>query len=327
MKALQLISYGDLTDSLAFNEVVKPEILPHDVLIEVYAASVNPIDKLFIAGNLKDSQPLDLPATIGFDVSGVVVDKGGEVTEFEIGDEVYSRVAQRRFGTIAEYIAVDSGIVAVKPTNITFEEAASLPLVALTSIQSLERVGMKEGDRVLIHAGSGGVGSFAIQFAKTRGAYVYTTTSTENMDWVKELGADRVIDYKTEDYRTIATDLDIVFDTLGRNYTEEAFEVIKKGGRVVSIVGPLDEETARHLGIPNYKLPANLSQAIENKDATYKMVIMKPDGRQLAWLKIAVEDRMIKPVVDTVYPFSESIEAFEHLASGRSKGKIIIKVK
>ncbi|WP_353960005.1 zinc-binding dehydrogenase [Chryseobacterium tructae] len=166
-----------------------------------------------------------------------------------------------------------------------------------------------------------------MQFAKTRGAYVYTTTSTENLDWVKELGADRVIDYKTEDYRTIATDLDIVFDTLGRNYTEEAFEVIKKGGRVVSIVGPMDEETAEHFGIPNYKLPANLSQAIENKDATYKMVIMKPDGGQLAWLKIAVEEGMIKPVVDTVYPFSESIKAFEHLASGRSKGKIVIKVK
>ncbi|WP_353959944.1 NADP-dependent oxidoreductase [Chryseobacterium tructae] len=159
MKALQLISYGDLNDSLAFNETAKPEILPNDVLIEVYAASVNPIDKLFIIGNLKNSQPLDLPAMIGFDVSGVVVDKGSEANEFEIGDEVYSRVAQRRFGTIAEYIAVDSGIVADKPTNITFEEAASLPLIALTSIQSLERVGIKEGDKVLIHAGSGGVGS------------------------------------------------------------------------------------------------------------------------------------------------------------------------
>jgi NADPH:quinone reductase-like Zn-dependent oxidoreductase len=324
MKALQMIKYGEIRDSLSINEIEKPSIKQNDILVEVKAASLNPIDYKLVEGHLKEIVPLNLPCTIGFDVSGVVVAKGTDVSDFEIGNEVYSRVPQLQMGTVAEYVAIDSGVVAKKPTNSSFEEAAGLPLAGLTAIQSLERVGLKKNDRILIHAGSGGVGSFAIQYAKAKGAYVYTTTSTKNVAMVKALGADRVIDYKTEDYRTIAKDLDIVFDTLGQDYTLEAFDLIKDGGKVSSIVGPLDEETAKHMGLVDYRLPENLSTLINKKSATYNLTWMQPNKEQLNTIKEYVENGTIKPIVDKVYPFENSIEACLYLATGRAKGKVIV---
>jgi len=324
MKALQLVKYGEIKDSLAFNEVSKPTVQAQDVLIEVKASAINPIDNYIILGNLQGMLPIPLPSTLAYDVSGIIVEKGDEVSNFEIGDLVYSRVPQEQMGTVAEFVAVSSIAVSKKPGNISFEEAASLPLAGLTALQSLESVGIKENDKVLIHAGSGGVGSFAIQYAKAKGAYVYTTTSTNNVKWVKELGADRVIDYKTEDYKAIVKDADIVFDTLGNNYTLEAFEIIKQGGKVVSVAGPLDEESAKMFGMADYKLPEELAKVSSAKGASYKYVFMHPNGAHLNEIKTLVEDEKIKPVIDKVYSFSESIEAFTHLASGRAKGKIVI---
>jgi NADPH:quinone reductase-like Zn-dependent oxidoreductase len=326
MKALQIIKYGEIKDSLAFNEVSKPTIQANGVLIEVKAAAINPIDKSIILGNLQGMLPIPFPSTSAYDVSGIVVEKGNEVRHFEIGDLVYSRVPQEQMGTLAEFVAVISTAVSKKPGNISFEEAASLPLAGLTALQSLEYAGIKENDKVLIHAGSGGVGSFAIQYAKAKGAYVYTTTSTSNVEWVAALGADRVIDYKTEDYKAIVKDADIVFDTLGKNYTTEAFSVVKKGGIVVSVVGPLDEASAKMFGMANYKLPTELSKLVREKEAAYKFIFMHPNGSHLDEIKAMVEDDKIKPIIDKVYPFSESIEAFTHLASGRAKGKIVVKI-
>jgi NADPH:quinone reductase-like Zn-dependent oxidoreductase len=326
MKALQIIKYGEIKDSLAFNDVNQPSVQANDVLIEVKAAAINPIDKSIILGNLQGMLPIPLPSTSAYDVSGIVVEKGNEVSNFEIGDLVYSRVPQEQMGTLAEFVAVTSNAVSKKPGNISFEEAASLPLAGLTALQSLEYAGIKENDKVLIHAGSGGVGSFAIQYAKAKGAYVYTTTSTSNVEWVKELGADRVIDYKTEDYKAIVKDAYIVFDTLGKNYTTEAFAVVKKGGMVVSVVGPLDEESAKMFGMADYKLPTELSNLVSEKEAAYKFIFMHPNGSHLGEIKALVEDDKIKPIIDKVYPFSESIEAFTHLASGRAKGKIVVKI-
>lgn len=326
MKALQIVKYGEIKDSLTIKEVNKPSIQAKDVLIEVKAAAINPIDKLIILGHLQGMLPIPLPSTVAYDVSGIVVEKGDEVSNFEIGDLVYSRVPQEQMGTLAEYVAVNSIAVSKKPGNITFEEAASLPLAGLTALQSLEYAGIKENDKVLIHAGSGGVGSLAIQYAKAKGAYVYTTTSTNNVSWVKELGADRVIDYKTEDYKTIVKDVDIVFDTLGDNYTLDAFELIKHGGKVVTVIGALDEETAKMFGMADYKLPEELAQQISAKGATYKYVFMQPNGAHLNEIKSLVEDEKIRPIIDKVYSFSESIAAFTHLALGRAKGKIVIKM-
>lgn len=326
MQALQIVKYGEIKDSLAFNEISKPTVQANDVLIEVKAAAINPIDKSIILGNLQSMLPIPLPSTSAYDLSGIVVAKGNEVGNFEIGDMVYSRVPQEQMGVLAEFIAVTSEAVSKKPANISFEEAASIPLAGLTALQSLKAAGIKKDDRILIHAGSGGVGSLAIQYAKAKGAYVYTTTSANNVAWVKELGADRVIDYKTEDYKNIAKDVDIVFDTLGKNYSLESFEVVKQGGIVVSVVGPLDEASATMFGMVDYKLPAELAKASSDKNADYKFIFMHPNGLHLAELKRMIEDDKIKPIIDKVYPFNESIEAFIHLATGRAKGKVVVKI-
>jgi NADPH:quinone reductase-like Zn-dependent oxidoreductase len=324
MKALQITKYGAIKDSLSINEIDKPTIKANDILVEVKAASINPIDYKLVEGHLKDKVSLNLPSTIGYDVSGVVVEKGADVSDFEIGDEVYSRVPQEQMGTIAQFVAVTSDLVAKKPENSSFEEASGLPLTGLTAIQALESVDIKENDRILIHAGSGGVGSFAIQYAKAKGAIVYTTTSSKNVDWVKALGADRVIDYKTEDYKEVANNLDIVFDTLGDDYTFDAFEIIKEGGRVTTIVGPPDEDTAKHMGMTDYKLPEKLSKLIDKKSATYKLTWMQPDAEQLKTITAMVEHGDIKPIVDLIYPFEDAIDAYEYLATRRAQGKVII---
>ncbi len=326
MNALQLIKYGEIKDGLTFNEVDKPTVRANDVLIEIKAAAINPIDKSIILGNLQSLLPIPMPSTLAYDVSGVVVEKGEQVNKFQTGDLVYARVPQEQMGTLAEFVSVNTVAVSKKPGNISFEEAASIPLAGLTALQSLEYAGIKQNDKVLIHAGSGGVGSLAIQYAKSKGAFVYTTTSTNNVEWVKKLGADRVIDYKTEDYKSIVNQADIVFDTLGKHYTAEAFEVVKQGGKVVSVVGPMDEESALMFGMTDYKLPEELASLSRDKNATYKFIFMHPNGAHLEEIKSLIEDEKIKPIIDKVYPFSESIDAFVHLASGRAKGKIVIKI-
>ncbi|SFF70504.1 NADPH:quinone reductase [Salegentibacter agarivorans] len=324
MKALQIVKYGEITESLSINEIEKPTVQSKDILVEVKAASLNPIDYKMAQGHLKELLDLDLPVTIGFDVSGVVVEKGNDVTSFEIGDEIYARVPQEQMGTIAEFVTINADKVAKKPENISFEEASGLPLTGLTAIQALEKAGLKEDDRILIHAGSGGVGSFAIQYAKAKGAIVYTTTSSKNVDWVKALGADRVIDYKEEDYKEVANNLDIVFDTLGDDYTFDAFKIIKEGGVVTSIVGPPDEESAKIMGIPDYNLPEQLSNLIEEKSIAYKHTWMQPNAAQLKEIKTMVEEGDIKPTVDLIYEFEDGIDAYEYLATGRAEGKVII---
>jgi len=326
MKALQVTKYTDLKDALSINETVKPVINTTSILIKAKAAAINPIDYKLVSGDLKDMVPLNFPSSIGFDVSGIIIEKGEEVTGFEVGDAVYARVPQNQMGTVAEFVAVDFTVASKKPVNISFEEAASLPLIGLTSIQALERVGLKTDDHILIHAGSGGVGSFAIQYAKAKGAYVNTTTSTENLKWVKALGADRVIDYKKEDYKSIVSDLDVVFDTLGGDYTLDAFQIIKSGGKVTSIANIPDEETAAMMGIEGYKLPENFSKAMDEKSASYKFTWMQPNGEQLDVISAMVEDGKIKPVIDKIYSFEDGIEAYLYLATGRAKGKVIISI-
>ena len=324
MKALQITTYGELKDSLVIKTIKKPSLQSKEVLVEVKAAALNPIDYKLAQGHLKDLVPLDLPVTIGFDVSGVIVEKGAEVTNFEIGDDIYARVPHEQMGTVAEFVTVSSDTIAKKPDSISYEEASALPLAGLTAIQALEKAGLKKDDRILIHAGSGGVGSFAIQYAKTKGAIVYTTTSSKNVDWVKALGTDRVIDYTEENYKEVANNLDLVFDTLGDSYTFEAFDIIKEGGKVSSIAGPPSEETAKQMGIEGYKLPEELTEKIQAKSADYFFTWMQPNADQLNAITAMVQDGQIKPIVDLIYSFEDSIEAYQYLATGRAKGKIII---
>ncbi|MUP47432.1 NADP-dependent oxidoreductase [Gramella sp. BOM4] len=324
MKALQITGYGEFAKNLEFKEVDKPEISDNEILIKVKAVSLNPIDYKIVKGNLKELLNLDLPTGIGYDVSGEVVEAGSDVKDFKQGDAIFGRVPQEYMGTLAEFVKVDHKVMAKKPDNVKFEKAASLPLVGITAIQALSKVGLKEGDRILIHAGSGGVGSFAVQYAKEKGAIVYTTTSSSNLDWVKALGADRVIDYKNEDYKNVASDLDIVFDTLGEDYTFEAFQIIKDGGRVASIAGPPDVETAKQMGMDDYELPEKLKELIDKKSAAYKFTWMQPNAAQLNEIRKMVEDRSIRPVVDLIYPFEDAVKAFEYLAKGHAQGKVIV---
>ena len=333
MKALQITGYGDVKNNLVFSEVEKPTVKDNQVLIEIHSASVNPIDYKIIEGILKQIRKLTFPCPIGFDVAGIVVERGSNVTHLKVGDEVYSRVPSESPGTFAEYIAVDSDVVCLKPSNLNFSESASLPLVGLTTIQSFDKASLKSGNKVLIHAGSGGIGTFAIQYAKSKGAYVYTTTSTKNVEWVKELGADRVIDYKTENYLNIVNNIDIVYETLGGNYTIDAFKVIKNGGKVVSLIGNVDKETARELELNRVFRSIlalkrmKITRQIKHKSAYYKLILMNSNGTQLNEIKKLVEDKLIKPVIDKEFSFSESIDALLYQKSGRAKGKIIIKIK
>ncbi len=332
MKQLLITGYGKIKDCLQFQETNKPIIGDNDVLIEVKSAGVNPIDYKIINGLLKQINKLTFTAPIGFDVSGVIVEKGEGVTNFEIGDEIYSRVPTDKPGTFAEYIAIDSNVVVKKPGNISFEEASSIPLVGLTTIQGFELANIKKGERVLIHAGSGGIGTFAIQYAKSKGAFIYTTTSTNNVTWVKELGADIVIDYKKESYLDIVKDLDIVLDTLGSNFTKDAFSVIKKGGKVITLIGDLDNETAKELGLNSFirfllsLKRMKIDRQIKKKSAFYRFVIIQPNAVQLEEITSLIEKEVIKPVIDKVFPFEDAIDALQYLKQGRAKGKIVIKM-
>lgn len=265
-------------------------------------------------------------------MSGVIVEVGALVSSFKVGDAVLSRIDETLVGTIADYVASKAQHTALKPQEITHEEAASIPLAGLTALQALVTTGqLKAGEKVLIHAGSGGVGTIAVRLAKSLGAFVATTTSTDNVDFVKQLGADQVIDYKKENYLEQVSDFDLVFDTLGADYTFDAFKVIKSGGRVVSVNGVVDDMLARQLGL-NFIIRLILSlkarkvtQAAVQKQATYRMILMSSNGAQLAQLTNLYLQKKITAVIDRSYPFMESIEALAYLAKGRAKGKVVIK--
>lgn len=331
MKAVQFKGYGDISEQVIISEVKKPVINRDEVLIEAYAAGVNPLDHKVIEGALKRVRKFKLPATLGYDISGKIVAIGENVKRFKVGDDVYSRVREQ--GTFTEFVAVEQRFIALKPKKLNFIEAASIPLAGLTAIQALKLSKITDKDKVLIHAGSGGVGSFAVQYAKAIGAFVYTTTSTKNVKWVQELGADRVIDYKTEDYKIIAKDVDIVFDTLGDRYTEDAFKVVKHGGSVISIAGPVDKETADRMKLNVFaKLylawkRRAITKLMKLKSAYYGFLFMRPNANQLAEISDLVEAGKIKTHIDKVFPLIDAINALLYVQKGRTKGKVVIKIK
>ena len=333
MKQLLITGYGKIEENICLQETEIPTISDREVLIEIMAAGVNPIDYKIINGVLKRIRKLSFPAPIGYDVSGIVIEKGKLVKDFEIGDEIYSRVPSDNPGTFAEYIAIESNLIAKKPHNISFEEASSIPLVGLTTVQGFKLAIIKKGDRVLIHAGSGGIGTFAIQYAKSKGAYVYTTTSTKNVPWVKQLGADMVIDYTKDNYLDFVKDIDIVLDTLGANYTKDAFRVIKKGGKVISLIGDLDNKTAKEIGL-NILIRFLLSikrmkidRLKKRKSAFYRFVFVEPNANQLDEITSLIEGGMIRPVIDKIFDLNKCLDALLYLKKGHAKGKVVIKMK
>ena len=333
MKAFLIDRYAKGA-ALRLGEVPEPALRENDVLIQIQATSVNPLDAKIRDGEFKLILPYRLPLILGNDAAGVVVRVGSKVRGFKPGDEVYARPAKDRIGTFAEFIAMNEADVAAKPKNLTMEEASSMPLVALTAWQALvERAKLKKGQKVLIHAGSGGVGAIAIQLAKHSGATVATTTSTANVDLVRSLGADVVVDYKKDDFENVLQGYDVVLNSLGKDTLEKSLRVLKPGGKLISISGPPDPEFARENGSGWLlrQVMRALSFGIRRKakryGVSYSFLFMKPSGDQLGQIAALIEAGAIRPVIDRVFPFDKTNEALAYVETGRAKGKVVIAVK
>lgn len=334
MKAFIVKSYGK-KEKLHLTDWAEPTINDNDVLVEIHSAGVNLLDSLIRNGEFKLFLPYKPPFVNGHDVAGVVTKIGSKVSKFKVGDEVYARVSDYRIGTFAEYISIDENDAALKPKNLSMEEAASIPLVGLTSWQALvEIANVKKGQKVFIQAGSGGVGTFAIQLAKHLGAFVATTTSEKNKDLVKSLGADLIIDYKTQDFSKILKDYDVVLHSNREKVVlEQSLSILKKGGQLISLVGPPTPEFAAQIGLPWHLkfvtklLSSSAKKKAEKLGVKFQFLFMRGEGKQLSEITKLIEAGTIKPVIDKVFPFEQTNEALEYVETGRSRGKVVIKVK
>lgn len=307
-KAVVINHYGHV-DQLTDATVELPELKEKQVLVKVKASSVNPIDWKLREGYLAKMFPWQFPIILGWDVAGEITAIGDQVTDWQVGDLVFARPETTRFGTYAEYTIVDEDLLAKKPEEISFAEAAAVPLAGLTAYQALFMHGkLKEGEKVLIHAGAGGVGLFAIQFAKNAGAYVITTASQKNHALLKELGADEVIDYRTDDFSEILTDIDLVIDTMGGEVQVKSFDVLKEHGRLISIVGLADETLGKDKGIEA------------------KSIWLKPDGKQLQEVADLLAQGKVRSIVGESFPLTaEGVrKAHELSETHHAKGKIVL---
>lgn len=332
MKAFLVDRYAK-DAALRLGDVPEPDLRENDVLVEIHSAGVNVLDNKIRNGEFKLILPYRLPLTLGNDVAGVVVRVGSKVRRFKQGDEVYARPGQARIGTFAEFIALDEADVAMKPTNLTMQEAASVPLVALTAWQALvERANVKKGQKVLIHAGSGGVGTIAIQLAKHIGAIVATTTSTANVELVRSLGADLVVDYKKKNFEDVLEGYDVVLNSLGKDILEKSLRVLKPGGKLISISGPPDPDFARENGNGWLlrEIMRLMSFGISSKSkrhrVSYSFLFMTANGEQLGQISSLIETGAIRPVIDRIFPFGRTNEALAYVATGRAKGKVVVAV-
>ncbi|GAB4067773.1 NADP-dependent oxidoreductase [Ancylobacter sonchi] len=333
MKAFILDKYNK-SGALRFGDRPEPELGDEDVLVDIHAAGLNPLDSKIRDGAFKPLLPYRPPFILGHDMAGRVLRVGAKVRRFQAGDEVYARPRDGRVGTLAERIAVHEDDLALKPTNLTMEEAASIPLVGLTAWQALvDRAGLRKGQKILIHAGSGGVGTFAIQLAKHLGATVATTTSTANVDLVRSLGADVVIDYKTQHFEKVLTGYDVVLNSLDSDTLQKSLSVLKPGGKLISISGPPDPDFARQkrLNWGLRQLMRLLSFGIRRKakgrGLAYSFLFMRADGGQLSQITALIEAGAIRPIMDQVFPFKATNEALAYLDTGRSKGKVVVQLK
>jgi len=332
MKAAVIDRYGR-NDLVKVADVAVPGTGPLDLLVQVHAASVNPLDVKTRNGELTTLLRYRFPLVLGNDLSGVVANVGAQVTRFKKGDAVYARLDTDRIGAFAEFAVVREGAAALKPTNVTFEEAASLPLVALTAWQALVEIGkLGANQRVLVHAGSGGVGSVAIQLARHLGARVFTTVGRRNVELVKRLGADVAIDYRSERFEDVAKNCDVVLDSAGGATLVRSFECVKPGGVVVSIGGTPSAAFARRWGLNPLVVLAirvmsrKATAAARRHNARYEYLFMRADGGQLREITRLVEGGVIRPLVDRVFPLEQVRDALAYSESGRATGKVVVTV-
>ncbi|PIF30462.1 NADPH:quinone reductase-like Zn-dependent oxidoreductase [Flavobacterium sp. 9] len=320
--------------TLQLADMPVPELKDNDVLVDVYAAGVNLLDSKIKTGEFKLILPYKLPLILGHDVAGIITKIGKNVKNFKVGDEVYSRPSDHRIGTFAESIAINEKDVALKPKNLSMEEAASIPLVALTAWQVLvEKANIKQEEKVFIQAGSGGVGTIAIQLAKHLGATIATTASAKSFDLLEKLGADVIVDYKNSDFENRLSNYDVVLNSQDQKTLEKSLRILKSGGKLISISGPPTPDFAKEIKAPWFVkivlslLSSGIRKKASNKNVDYSFLFMKANGEQLGKITTLIESGIIKPVLDKVFPFEETNEALAYVESGRAKGKVVIKIK
>ncbi len=333
MKAFSIKKY-DKKGVLQSVDIPVPTLTEDEVLVEIYASGLNLLDSKIKSGEFKLILPYKLPLVLGHDVAGIITQVGAKVTKFRVGDEIYSRVADFHIGTLAEFIAINERHVAFKPKNLSMEEAASIPLVALTAWQALiEKANLKKGQKVFIQAGSGGVGTIAIQLAKHLGATVATTASEKSFTMLKELGADVLIDYKKEDFETILKEYDVVLNSQDNRTLLKSLRILREGGKAISISGPPTSDFAKEIEAPWFvKIILSLiSFSIRKKarklNVNYSFLFMRAEGKQLQEISKLIEQQVIRPVVDKVFSFDQTNEALKYVESGHAKGKVVVKMK
>jgi NADPH:quinone reductase-like Zn-dependent oxidoreductase len=333
MRALVFKRYGK-PDQIVIADISRPTPKPNEILVQVHAAGLNPVDIMIPKGTFKPFLRFQLPATMGSDLAGVVVQVGSRVTRFKPGDAVFASIFDLGIGALAEFALVPEDVVALKPANLDFVQAASTPMVGLTSWQALkERAHLKPGQKVFIPAGSGGIGTFAIQLAKYLGAKVGTTTSTGNVDLVRGLGADEVIDYKKQKFEEVLRDYDAVLGTVRGDAIEKSLGILKPRSTVISLVGPPDAAFARARGMNPFMtlvfalLSRKIIRHASKRGAAYSFLFVHPDGRQLAEIGELLKAGRIRPVIDKVFPFEQAKEALAYLEKGRAKGKVVVQMR
>lgn len=328
MKAFTVSRYGP--DSLQLTDIPAPSVGARDVLVDVRAASINPLDKMVRNGEFKRLLKYKRPFVLGHDLAGVVTQIGADVVDFKVGDEVYSRPRDLRIGTFAEFIAIDADDVAPKPRTLSFAQAGAVPLVALASWQALVDVAqVTPGQKVLIQAGAGGLGSTAVQVAKYLGAQVAATASTKDLDKVRAFGADVVIDYTQQDFADLLSGYDVVLDSLGGPNLDKSLTILKPGGLAISVVGPPDPAFARQLRRPMLApVMAVLSRKVRKRakklGVRYAFLFMRANGAQLKTLAGLYDDGTLRPVLDRTFDFDQTLQAMTYVEQGMAKGKIVV---
>jgi NADPH:quinone reductase-like Zn-dependent oxidoreductase len=328
MKAFVVDKYGK--NGLRAADVPEPAVGARDVLVRVCSASINPLDKMVRNGEFKLLLRYKTPFVLGHDVAGVVARIGTDVQKYRVGDEIYARPRDLRIGAFAEYIVIDQADVALKPKSLTMEEAAAVPLVALASWQALvDLAQVKAGQKVLVHAGAGGLGSTAIQLAKHLGAHVATTARGSDAEKVRALGADVIVDYSKEDFAALLSDYDVVLDSLGGENLLRSLTVLKPGGLAISVVGPPDPAFAAQVGHPLLKpvmalLSRKVRAAARKLNVRYSFFFMRANGAQLEMLATLYDAGALRPVLDRTFPFDATLDAMAYVEQGRAKGKIVV---
>jgi len=332
MKVVQIDNYSKTIDSVKIREINIPEIKPDEVLVRVKSVGINPVDNMITRGDVKLITPYSFPLTIGNELAGVIEKTGEKVTEFKEGDRVFSRRPTNNIGAFAEYVAINKKDLAKIPEYLSFNEAAAIPLTALTAYQALDILQVKSGETLFISGGSGGFGAMAVPLAKARGIKVITNGSLENKERVLALGAEQFLDYKTEDYAQLLHDVDGVIDTIGGKETEKQFFILKQGGKLVSLKGMPNGRFAKKMGLPLWKqwifgfAGRSFDNMAKKRNQEYHFIFVQSSGEQLSEIAKVLEENQIRPSIDSIYSFEDIAKALVKVDKGSSRGKTIVEI-